>query len=154
MVGKVGTTRRPAGSNPSGLSSGLNSDIDADFLYTDPLTQKTYPTWMVAAIDELLYKIRHKPIWEIVDFCLGIWAKKYPKDYKVFLKDMEEFRKNRRTETASNQSGSMRNLVEVPRELTFLLNKIASHKIQDYGEHKFWRDFAKRYPAFRGGTKF
>lgn len=135
-------------------SKSLNQDVDSGFYYTDPLTQKSYPAWMVTAVDELIYKIRHKDIWEITDFCIAIWAKKYPKEHKAYLNTMKRFRANRKNEYGSTESHTWRNLVEVPQEITYLLNKIASHKIEDYGTQKYWRDFAKRYPGFRGGDTF
>ena len=124
-----------------------------DILYTDPLTLKTYPAWMSIAVDELLLKVRHKDIWEIVDFAIAIWAKKYPVKHKQYLRDMAAYRKNRANKHASNKTKSMRQLVELPREINYLLNKIASHRIEDYGEKKFWREFAKRYPAFSPAKK-
>jgi hypothetical protein len=140
--------------NPGGASRAINQDIDAGFTYTDPLTQKSYPAWMVSAVDELLYKVRHQNIWKIVDFCLEIWAKKYPKEYKEYMKEVARYRANRKNKFASTDSKWWRDLVHVPRELTYLLNSIASHKIEEYGPQKFWRDFSKRYPGFRGGDKF
>lgn len=119
-----------------------------NLLYTDPLTQRTVPAWMSTAVDELLYKVRHKNIWEIVDFCIEMWAKKYPVEHKKFLKEMASFKKNRANKFASSETKSMRQLVELPRDVNYLLDKIASHKIADYGEKKFWREFARRYPAF------
>lgn len=115
---------------------------------------KSYPSWMVAAVDELIYKIRHKNVWEITDFAIAVWAKKYPKEHKEYLKFMARYRSNRKNQHGSTEDKAWRSLVEVPREITYLLNKIASHKIEEYGEQKYWREFAKRYPGFRGGDKF
>ena len=109
---------------------------------------------MVEAVDQLIGKIRHKSVWDIVDFCIEIWAKKFPTEHKKFLEEMKRFRANRKNQYGATESRSLRNLLSVPPEVTYLLYKIASHKIEDYGTTKFWRDFAKRYPAFRGGDKF
>lgn len=136
------------------MTSPLNQDVDAKFYYTDPLSQKSYPAWMVQAVDELIYKVRHKSVWEITDFCLEIWAKKYPTEHKEYLKFMARYRANRKNKHGSTDNKTWRSLVEVPQELTYLLNKIASHKIEEYGTQKYWREFAKRYPGFRGGEKF
>jgi len=154
MRNAVSSRKEARSANPPGFSRAVNSDVDPNFYYTDVLTQKTYPSWMVAAVDELIYKVRHMNIWKIVDFCIDIWAKKHPKEHKLFLKDMVAYRKNRKNSTSSTDSKSMRELAIVPREITFLLDKIAFDKINDYGKKKFWREFSKRYPGFRPGEKF
>jgi len=113
----------------------------------DPLTGKEYPAWLSTAVDELVYKIRHKSVWEVVDFCLAIWKQKYPTEYKAYLKEMKEYKKERANKYASSKSNTYREVVMLPREVNFLLDKFASDKIADYGPKKFWRNFARRYPA-------
>jgi hypothetical protein len=138
------------GANPSGAGFVVGTSIT----YKDPLSGKEYPSWMVEAVDQLLFKIRHKSIWEIVDFCIEVWAKKNPKDYQDYFKYMKRYRASRKNKYGSTKDKSIRSLVQVPRELTGILNKIAIHRIEEYGEDKFWKDFAKKYPGFRGGEKY
>ena len=116
--------------------------------YHDPINGKVYPLWLSEAVDELLYKVRKKNIWEIVDFCLDIWAQKYPKDHKKYLNEMKVYKKNRLNKYGSTKSKVYRELLSLPREINYLLDKIAADKIADYGPKKFWRDFAIRYPVF------
>lgn len=121
--------------------------------YLDLLSGKTYPAWMVAAVDDLLMKVRKQNIWKIVDFCIAVWSKKYPKEHKRYLKEMANYRKNRLKETAATKSNVMRELVIAPREVVYLLEKIAYDKIEDYGRLKFWREFARRHPGFSPAKK-
>jgi hypothetical protein len=121
--------------------------------YTDPITQKTYPADVVQMVDHLLVKIRHKPIWEIVEFCLMIWAKRYPTEYKEYLSAMKDYREARANEYASTKNKWTAEIVKMPPMLHYLLTIIAGHKIQDYGEKKFYQKFAKKYPGFSPASK-
>lgn len=133
----------------------LNTDIDTEIIYTDPLTMKSYPSWQVEAVDQLLYKIRHKDIWEICDFAIKVWARKNPTEHVKFLEANKRHRDSRKHETGRTDSMFMRGVVNIPSDISYLLNKMAKHKIQDYkgGELQFWRDFARRYPGFAGAEK-
>ena len=113
----------------------------------DPITGKQYPAWLSAAVDELVYKIRKKTIWEVVDFCLNVWISKYPEEHKQYLREMKEYKKNRKNKYASTKTNVYREIILLPREVNYLLDMFAADKIADYGPKKFWRNFAKRYPA-------
>lgn len=108
---------------------------------------------MSVAVDKLLKSVRHKNIWEIVDFCIMVWAKKHPEDHKKFLKEAQNYKKSRKKETGATQDNTRRTLVAIPHEIDYLLQKIAKHRIEEYGRTKFYRDFAKRYPGFRTSEK-
>lgn len=131
----------------------INNDIDTSILYTDPLTMKTYPAWLVEAVDNLLYKIRHKNIWEICDFAIRVWERKNPTEAKKFYEAQEAFRNSRRSDTGSSKSKWIRGTVNIPSDISYLLTKFADHKIEEYGRLKFWRDFAERYPGFAAANK-
>lgn len=124
-----------------------------DLIYHDPVTDKVYPAWLSEAVDELLYKVRKKGIWEIVDFCIEIWATKYPTEHKKYLTEMKKYKSNRLNKFASTKSKVYRELISLPREMNFLLDKIAADKIADYGPQKFWREMARRYPGFSPAEK-
>lgn len=130
-----------------------NNDIDKEFIYTDPLTQKSYPSYMVQAVDDLLYKVRHKTLWDIVEWCIEFWMKKHPVEHKKYLKAVKEHQQSRKNKFASTKDKQFRELVHIPSDISYLLEKIARHKIEDYGRLKFYKEFAKRYPGFRGGEK-
>lgn len=119
-----------------------------DILYNDPITGRQTPAWLSTAVDELIYKIRHKDIWQIFEFCIEIWAKKYPSEHKKYLAEMKKYKANRLNKYGSTKNKFMRELVSLPRELNFLLDKLAADKIVDYGPKKFWREVARRYPGF------
>lgn len=151
MTNKVSNNRGTPGANPGGSS--FVGDIPTLNVY-DPISQKPRPAWAVAAVDELLSKIRHKNIWEVVDFCIEIWAKRFPEDHKTFFKELKEYRKQRDNEFAATKSKAWREMVVIPPLVWYLLQKIAYEKIRDYGEDKFKRDFSKRYAGFRPGEKY
>lgn len=121
----------------------------------DPLTQQTYPAWMGEAVDQLLLKIRHKDVWEIVEFAIAFWMKKNPVEYKKYLDSVQKHRDSRRDKFASFKDKNIRTreLVHIPSDISYILEKIAYHKIEEYGRLKFYKEFAKRYPGFRGGEK-
>jgi hypothetical protein len=131
----------------------LNNDIDAEMTYMDPLTMKEYPMWLVEAVDQLLLKIRHKDVWEICDFAISVWAKKHPIEHKKFLAANKNYRESRKKKTGATDSNFMRNLVHVPPDISYILNLVAQHKIEDYGTKKFWREFARRYQGFSNVEK-
>jgi hypothetical protein len=120
----------------------------SDILYHDPISGRDVPTWMSVAVDELLYKVRHKDIWQIVDFCIEIWAKKYPQEHKKFLDEMKRYKANRLNKFSSTKNNSQRELVNLPREIDYLLDKLAADKIVEYEPKKFYRELARRYPGF------
>ena len=119
-----------------------------DLDYIDPLTGRVTPVWLQVAVTDLLHKIRHKDIWEIVDFCIKIWGQRNPEDYKAYFKEMKKYKANRLNEYASSKSKVHRELVSLPEDVNYLLDKLAAHRIADYGAQKFWREFARRYPGF------
>jgi len=124
-------------------------------LYTyDALADKQRPSWMVEAVDQLLHKVRKQNLWKIVDFCISVWAKRYPSEHKEYLKTLSRYRANRKNEYGSTKNKTWRELSVIPPLIDYLLNKIADDKIEVYGKKKFYREFARRYPGFRGGTKF
>jgi hypothetical protein len=124
-------------------------------LYTyDTLADKQRPAWMVEAVDRLLAKVKKQNLWKIVDFCIDIWAKRYPKEHKEYLKALSRYRANRKNEYGATKNKAWRELGVIPPLIYYLLNKIAFDKIEVYGKTRFYREFAKRYPGFRGGTKF
>lgn len=127
--------------------------IDEELTYTDPITMKSWDAALVGMVDELLYKVRKKSIWEITDFCIRIWAKKYPKQHKQYLKAVKDIRTSRKNKTGSTEEKQLRYLVEPPSDVSYLLEKLAKHKLEEYGRTKYWREFARRYPGFSVAEK-
>lgn len=124
-----------------------------DPITVDPLSGREYPAWLLTAVDELVYKIRHKTVWEVVDFCVLVWKTKSPGEYEQHLKEMKEYKRNRLNKHASSKSKVYREVVMLPPEVNYLLDKFAADKIADYGPKKFWRAFAKRYPHLSPAEK-
>lgn len=130
--------------------------VDNEILYTDPLTLKSYPAFFVQAVDELLMKVRHKNVWEICDWAIEFWMRKNPTEASRYMEAMKEFRSSRKNQYASTGGGDnieQRVMVRIPSDISYLLEKIAKHKIDEYGRTKFWKEFARRYPGFAGGEK-
>lgn len=117
-------------------------------MYHDPITGKDYPAWLSIAVDELIVKVRKQNIWKVVDFCLDVWASKDSTEYRSYKAEMKKYKANRANRYAATKSKVSRELVALPREVNYLLDKLAADKIADYGPKKFWREFARRYPAF------
>jgi hypothetical protein len=123
-----------------------------DLVYFDPISQKIRDPMLVEAVDTLIYKVRHKSLWEIFEFCFKVWAKKNPDEYTKYLHELAVYKKGRKNKFASTQNKSLRELVILPRDITYLLNKVALDRIEEYGEKKFYRELARRYPVFSPAT--
>jgi hypothetical protein len=149
MVTNVGNRNKAGSANTPGLFR-----VGTSITYMDPLSGKVYPSWMVAAVDELLYKVKNMDLWQTVDFVLDIWAKRYPTEHKQFLDDIKRYRATRVNEHASTRSNVWRELIMMPPLVDYLLHKIAWDKVEDYGEDKFKREFSRRYAALRPGDKY
>jgi hypothetical protein len=119
----------------------------------DPIADKQRPAWMVTAVDQLLDKVKNQNIWKIVDFCIDIWSKRYPTEYKEYLKALSRYRSNRKNEYGATKSKVWRELTVIPPLIDYLLQKIAWDKIEDYGKLRFHREFARRYPGFSPAGK-
>lgn len=130
-----------------------NITIDQEVWYTDPITEKTYRADLVTMVDQLLFKVRKKPLWDVVDFCVQIWAKKQPDGGKKYFDAVKEIKSNRKNKHASTEDKQFRYVAEPPGEVIMLLDKVAQHKINEYGKQKFWREFARRYPGFSVAEK-
>lgn len=105
------------------------------------------PLWAVQAVDALLQKLNTRPIWEVVDFVLRIFQERYP-DF-----DAKKNQAPAKNKYGANETLEFRKLLSIPPEIKDTLELVLADRIQDYGEQKFWRDFAKKYPAFRFAEK-
>lgn len=124
-----------------------------DFYTIDPLSNKTRPTWLVQAVDQLLFKVRNNDIWDTVDLAISVWSRKHPVEYRKFLDANKEYKKSRKNKFASTEDKSFRHLLNLPGEVSYVLEKLAQHRIKEYGRQKFWREFARRYPGFATAEK-
>lgn len=110
------------------------------------------PEWAVKAVDHLMEMVKVKPIWEVVDFIVSVWAKNKERVEK-FEKEKNEMKESRANTYASNKDMSMRYLGEVPIEINDLIETFYSDDINAMGKKEFWREFMKRYAYFRIADK-
>lgn len=98
------------------------------------------PGWAVKAVDELLKRVKTKPMWEVIDFIVNVFLKKHPE----WNKKQERPLKN---EFASNEQKDLRLLLSIPPDLVDIIEYFYQDSIS-YNSKRFWREFAKRYPVF------
>lgn len=103
------------------------------------------PKWAVDLVDRFLLKVRTKPMWEMIDFIVGIYMEKHP---EFFQRSALSFNK-----LASNKDKSMRHLLSLPVDLKDTIDWFYKPEIKDMGEVKFWRRFAKKYPMLSYAKK-
>lgn len=110
------------------------------------------PEWAVKAIDRLGELAQSRPMWEVIDFIVSVWAKN--KDLvEDFEKDKEEMIKTRANQFGANKDMNLRYLAEIPVEISDLIETFYHDDIQAMGLKEFWREFARRYSYFRIATK-
>jgi hypothetical protein len=105
------------------------------------------PSWAVQAVDTLLEKVRTKPMWEVIDFIVSVFVKNHPEYLNKFNESQKLRRKTLKNPHASNKEKDMRHLVAIPQNLSDLIEYFYRDDIQ-YNSKRFWREFARRYPAF------
>lgn len=108
---------------------------------------------MEEAVDTLVKKVNNKSIWDVVEFAIAIWSRKYPVESSRFYRSQGNHKQNRLNKFGSTKAMQLRELVNLPWEINYLLEKLARDRIEEYGKKKFWREFAKRYPGFATAEK-
>jgi hypothetical protein len=105
------------------------------------------PSWAVTAVDTLLEKVRTKPMWEVIDFIVSVFVKNHPEYLKDFHEAQKDRRKTLKNPHGSTKSKEFRHLVAIPQNLSDLIEYFYKDDIH-YNSKRFWREFARRYPAF------
>lgn len=105
---------------------------------------KVRPAWAVEAVERLLQKVRRKNLWDVVDFLVSVFEKRFPEYSKARYTELKERRKRLKNPYASNKEKDLRHLVSIPVPLKDLMD----YFLEDYENKEFWREFAKRYPQY------
>lgn len=113
------------------------------------ISNKIYPSWAVKAVDNLLLKVKKQGLWGTLDFVIDIWLKKNPETAKKFISERKSISSSRRTNTASSKTKSLRYLVEIPYEISYVIDFFFQREVKEMGTKRFWREFSRRYPLFK-----
>ena len=127
-----------------------------DLLITDQshpdIPPQMRPEWAVKAVDHLMKMVKEKPMWEVIDFIVSVWAKKEDR-VADFEKQKDEMKQTRANAFASNADMNLRYLAEIPMEISDLIENFYSEDISAMGKKEFWREFVKRYKYFQISEK-
>jgi len=110
------------------------------------------PEWAVKAIDHLMAMAKKKPMWEVIDFIVSVWAKNTNR-VAEFERDKDEMKESRANKFGSNKDMNLRYLAEIPFEINDLLETFYMDDIEAMGRKNFWREFVKRYKYFQISEK-
>jgi len=105
---------------------------------------KIRPAWAVEAVEKLLQKVKKKNLWDVIDFLVKVFEKRFPEYSKARHAELKERRKNLRNPHASNKAKDLRHLISIPVPLKDLFD----YFLEDYENKEFWREFARRYPQY------
>lgn len=96
-------------------------------------------------VDALLQKVRGKGVWEVTDFIIKIFEKRFPEYSHAIGVANQERKKDLLRSTGSNKDRGMRHLISMPPQLKDLMD----YFLVNYENPTFWREFARRYPQYR-----
>lgn len=109
--------------------------------------ERIRPAWAVRAVDELLHKIKDKPIWEGVDLLVRKWFELHPEDAKSLTRLKDERLLTNKNDYGATSDLSMRGLATVPTGLSDLITFFYDDDVR-FDPKKFWREFVRKYPIF------
>jgi len=106
-----------------------------------------------------LKKKNQTDFWVVVDRVIEAWKSRNPKQWASHIIDVGNLRETRADKYGSNRKVKkkasimdMRYLVDVPQWIILVLRKL--YNVDELPMNKeFFREFAKRYPAFRVAEK-
>jgi len=111
---------------------------------------------IVQAADRLIKLKKTANLWEVVGEVLEVWKKRNPKVWKAHVITVKDLRQTRKDEYASTKDketgGYLRYTVDVPEQVVMMLRMLYSAEELPMNK-EFWREFAKRFPAFSVAEK-
>lgn len=112
----------------------------------------------VIAADHLIKLKRDNSnnVWVVIDGIIKMWKKKNPnrwKSYLVNIKDLRDTRKNEYGASEDKETGGyLRYTVDVPEQVVYMIRTLYTPNELPMSK-EFWREFGRRYPAFRVAEK-
>ncbi len=121
-------------------------------LYTyDKNTGKVRSDADVEAADKAIELKNTKDSWEVIDHLIDVWLKKSPEDFdafKVNIEDIRETRKDKKFGQTDDKNMDRRLILVFPLVLQTMIRKVYPVEKLPF-DKEFFREFAKRYKAFR-----
>jgi len=118
----------------------------------DSVSKKIRPSQDMSIADEVMrLKQKNKP-WEVIELLMKVWADRSPAEFKAFRVQVDNHRDNLADKKYGQTKGggdySRRFMVAIPQALQFMIRAVytASELPMD---KEFFREFAKRFPAFK-----
>lgn len=106
------------------------------------------PSHVVEAVDNLMYKMKKKGLWESLDFMVKVWMEKNPEATKQFEQDQKNIQATRRKHAAF-ENKSNRLLASIPEEIHIFLNTFWHSEIESMGRKTFYTKVVQKYPIFK-----
>jgi hypothetical protein len=120
---------------------------------------KYAPAKDVQAADRLIELKKQNKLWEAVELCFEIWARRNPKEWKSFLFHVDEVRETRKTTRGfkgvsrdKETGGYTQYLLDIPQDVVYMLRKLYTPDELPM-DKKFFNQLARRFPKFRVSHK-
>lgn len=74
-----------------------------------------------SAADRLLKLSKEKPIWEVIDEIINIWATRQPKKWKAHLFNLSSIKETRKNKFSSTKDKSLRYILDIPQQIIMMI---------------------------------
>ncbi len=106
----------------------------------------------VELAEQIIEKRNKKGPWEVIDDLVKVWSERSPENVKAIGINVDQYRETQKdkkyAQTKLGQDQERRFLLSFPYDLMMMIR--SQYKAQELPfDKQFFRDFAKRYPAFR-----
>jgi hypothetical protein len=105
----------------------------------------------VAFADRVI-QAKNKDPWEAIELMLDYWKQTNPEEYESFVIDVEGTRSSRANKfgASKDKNSGMRYTLDIPTQVWQMIVAVFGDKeIIDPYSKNFFRDFGKRFPAFK-----
>lgn len=115
-------------------------------------------TAQLQVADHIVKYANKHGMWPTIDFIVKRWIEKNPGEFeslKLAIADEKANLQNRFGNNEQSRKGNMpmKRTMELPEKIWTMINILFTVQKEEFegGAKGFWREFAKRYPAFKIG---
>lgn len=110
----------------------------------------------VAWVEKVIEKRQTKDVWEVIDELVKIWTKIAPEDEQAMKINVQQYRESQKDrifgQTLNGKDQERRFVLAFPRSLMWMIR--SQYKVEELPmDSKFFKEFGRRYPAFKIAEK-
>jgi len=110
----------------------------------------------VELAEEIVKKTKTKDPWEVIDELVHVWARTCPDDVQAIAINIEQYKETQHDKefatTLHGKDQERRFTLAFPKHLMLMIR--SQYKADDLQmDRKFFKEFARRYPAFKVAEK-